>query len=104
MLTLQGFPHPGHMLDDGKLENRLRVVRDRAIRVDGNRDRPHPQKPERDETEGEHGRRDHQRAEAEQAHIVRNRHEADDAESQPVGAEVARDESRQDVERGAALA
>src|SRR5207302_3431950 len=38
------------LFDEGQLEDRLRVVRNRAIRVDRDRHRSHSQESERDET------------------------------------------------------
>ncbi len=46
--------------EGGEFEDRLGVVGHGAIRIDGDRDRPHPQEPERDEAEGKHGRGNHQ--------------------------------------------
>ncbi len=43
-------------LDDRQLVDRLGVVGDGAVRVDGDGDRPHAQEAERDQAEGEDGR------------------------------------------------
>ena len=51
----------GQRLDDRELEHRLRVVGDRAVRVDRDRHRAHAEEAERHEAEREHRRRDHQR-------------------------------------------
>src|SRR5687768_18606922 len=45
-----------------ELKNRLGVVGNRAIRIDGDRDRPHPQKAEGNQSEGKYGWREHNRA------------------------------------------
>jgi hypothetical protein len=47
-------------LDDRQLEDRLRVVGDRAVRVDGDRHRTHAEEAERDEAEREDRGRQHQ--------------------------------------------
>ena len=57
-LALELLLDAGNLLDDRQLEHRLRVVGDRAVRVDRDRDRAHAEEAERDEAEGEHGRRD----------------------------------------------
>ena len=49
------------LLDGRELEHRLRVVRHRAVRVDGDRHRTHAEESEGDETEREYSRSDHQR-------------------------------------------
>jgi len=46
-------------LDGRELEDRLRVVRDRAVAVDGDRDRAHAEEAERHEAEREHRRAIH---------------------------------------------
>ena len=48
-----------HLLDEGQFVNALRVVRDRPIAVDGNRDRPHSEESESHQPESEHGDRFH---------------------------------------------
>ena len=93
----------GHLLDQGELVNGLGVVGHRAIAVHRDRDRAHAQKAERHQTEGEDGRGLHQIAQAERADPVGDGHQAHDGDAQPVGGEVARHESREDVERGTAL-
>ena len=45
---------------DRQLVHRLRVVGDRAVGVDRDRDRAHAEEAERDQAEREHRRRDHQ--------------------------------------------
>ena len=52
--------HPGHLLDQGELVNRLGVVGHRAIAVHRDRDRAHSQEAECHQTEGEDGRGLHQ--------------------------------------------
>ena len=51
-------------LDHRQLEDRLRVVGDRAVGVDRDRDRAHAEEAERDQAEREDRRRDHQRCRA----------------------------------------
>ena len=46
--------------DGRQLENRLRVVGHRAVRIDGDRHRPHAEEAERHEAEREHRRGEHQ--------------------------------------------
>ena len=97
-------------LDERELVDALRVVGDRAVRVDGDRDRAHAEEAERDETE----REDRRRVDAADRHRcwptpVRRltmyaapiRHDDDDAH--PEGAEVAGGETGEDVERRAAF-
>ena len=100
-------------LDDGELVDALRVVGDRTVRVDGDRDRTHAEEAEGDEAEGEdRGRVEaadhHDVAEARRAarvgHHVRGAHEDDEDDAHPVGAEVTGGEAGEDVERRAALA
>ena len=45
----------------------LRVVRDRAVRIDRDRDRPHAQEAESHQTESKHRRRQHHRAKVQRA-------------------------------------
>ena len=54
----------GQRLDGRQLVDRLRVVGDRAVGVDGDGHRAHAQEAERHQAEGEHRRRQHHRAEA----------------------------------------
>ena len=84
VVALQRCRDPGDLLDHRKLEDRLRVVGDRT----------HPQEAERDEAEREHRRRVHERGllRADRAHVIGNGHQRDDAQSEPVGAEIAGDE------------
>ena len=94
------------LLDQRQLVHRLRVVGHRTVRVDGDRHRAHAEEAERDEAEREHGRGDHQRADARedvltQYAIAISDH---DRHAEPVRAEVAGDEARENVERRAALA
>ena len=68
----------GSVLDHRELEHRLRVVCHRAVGIDGDRHRPHPEEPERNEAECKHRRGDHQRVEPHPADQVRDAHQADD--------------------------
>ncbi len=95
---------PGSLLDHRQLENRLRVVGDRPIGVDGDRHGPHSEKAKRDEAERKHGSGNHQRIKTCLADPVGNAHQADDAQAKPVGAEISRDQSGKDIERRAAFA
>ena len=94
--------HARNVLDERQLEDRLRVVGHRSVRVDGNRHRSHPQKSERDQTERKYRRRLHQRGER-GAHGVGNAHQSGDHEAEPVRAEVAGDQPGKDVQRRAAF-
>ena len=49
-----------HLLDQGQFVHRLRIVRDRAVGIDRDRDRPHAEESERHQTESKHGRSQHQ--------------------------------------------
>ena len=97
----------GMRLDERELVDRLRVVGDRAVGVDGDGDRAHAEEAEGDQAEGEH-RRGHRRAAASSSPMHRDAvgdaHQDDDDDAHPVGGEVAGDEAGEDVERGAALA
>ena len=92
------------LLDHGKLVDRLGVVRDGPVGVHRDRDRSHPEEPERNESKGEHGGRDHEVADTQRAHSVGDAHEGDDGEPQPVRAEVSRHQSGKDVQRSPAFA
>ena len=95
----------GNRLDLRELVDRLRVVGDRAVGVDGDRDRAHAEEAEGDQAEGEDRRRLHHLARGRRFDTrVGDRHQAHDRQPQPVGAEVAGDQTREDVERRAALA
>ena len=97
----------GNLLDRRELVDRLRVVGHRTVGVDRDRHRTHAEEAERDEAEREDGRRDHRRIARREAHRgSRSRRRAisdHDRHAEPVRAEVAGDEARQDVERRAAL-
>ncbi len=88
----------GMRLDDRELVDALRVVGDRTVRVDGERDRAHAEEAEGHEAERE-DRRDvhrpdgHRRAEAHHADEVGGAHEDHHGDAQPEGAEVAGDEA-----------
>jgi hypothetical protein len=58
----------GMRLDHRELVDRLRVVRDRPVRVDRDRDRAHAQEAERDEAEREDRAGEHQHAVARGVH------------------------------------
>ena len=66
--------YSGDLLNRGKLIDGLGVVGHRAIRIHCDRYRPHPQKAEGNQAEGEHRRRHHHPAHAERADAVSNRH------------------------------
>src|SRR5437868_15075895 len=93
----------GNLLDEREFIDRLRVVCDGAVRVNGNRHRPHAKKTEGDETEGEDRRGDHQYVETKRAEDVGDGHQSDDADAEPVSGEITGDEARQDVQGWAAL-
>ena len=93
----------GNLLDQRELVDRLRVVGDRAVGIDGDGHRPHAEEAEGHQAEGEHRRGNHQVAEAQLADEVADGHQRDHGEPQPVGAEVAGDEAGQNAERRAAF-
>ncbi len=103
VVALELLLDAGHLLDDRQLEHRLGVVGHRAVGVDGDRHRAHAEEPERHEAEREHGRREHQRRRGRtSAHAdTRSPISDDDAQAEPVGAEVPGHEAGQDVQRGA---
>ncbi len=86
------------LLDHRELVDALGVVRDRAVGVDRDGDRPHAQEPEGEQPEREHGGRQHQRVQAQLREQEGAAHEADDRGAEPVGGEVAGDEAGQDVQ------
>ncbi|MPM14466.1 hypothetical protein SDC9_60829 [bioreactor metagenome] len=95
---------PVDLLDRREFVDRLGVVGDRAVRVDRDRHRAHAEEAEGHQAEGEHRRGQHQGIEAGGRDGVRDTHQADDRDAQPVAGEVAGHQAGQDVERGAALA
>ena len=94
----------GDRLDERQLVDRLGVVGDRAVGVDGDRHRAHAEEAEGHQAEGEDRGRHHERGEPQRAHAVGDAHERHDDQAQPVRAEVAGDEAGEDVQRRAALA
>ena len=94
VVALQRCRDPGDLLDHRKLEDRLRVVGDRAVGIDGDRHRAHAEEAERDKAEREHRRRVHERGllRTDRAHVIGSGHQRDDAETEPVGAEIAGNE------------
>ena len=54
----------GNLLDQRQLVNRLGVVGDRSVGIDGDRHRAHAEKSEGHQAEGEDGSRNHQRFQA----------------------------------------
>jgi len=97
------FPDAGDVLDDRQLEHRLRVVGDGPVGIDRDRHRPHAEEAERHQAERKHRRRNHQRVETHLADPIGHAHQGDDAQAEPVSAEVTRDQARENVERRAAL-
>ena len=89
-----------------ELVDRLRVVGDRAVRVDRDGDRAHAEEAEGHEAE----REDRPGAIMMRAQALERRRRyampirTDDDEAHPVGAEVTGGEAGEDVERGAAFA
>ncbi len=92
-----------HLLNQRELVHRLRIVRHRAVGIDGDGHRAHAEESESHQAEGEHGRGQHQRAQSVGADVVADAHQQDHGEAQVVAGEVAGHQSRQDVERGAAF-
>ena len=89
----------GDVFDERQFVDRLSVVGDRAIGIDRDGHRPHSQEAEGDQAEGEHRRRFHETDGRELcAHQVADRHQDDDRDAHPEGAEVSRHEPRKDVE------
>src|ERR1035437_4207296 len=92
-----------HGFDGGEFVDALGVVGDGAVAVHRDGDRAHAEEPEGDQTEGEDGGRQHQGAGHHGAHEVADAHEKKHGHTEPVGAEVARHEAGEDVERSPAL-
>src|SRR5664280_2247346 len=93
-----------HGFDGGEFVHALGVVGDGAVAIHRDGDRAHAEEPEGNQTEGEDGGRQHQGAGHHGAHEVADAHEKKHGHTEPVGAEVARHEAGEDVERSAALA
>ena len=90
-----------NLLNQGELVNRLSIIRDWTVGIDGDRHRPHAQKAEGHKSEGkhrgsQHGGRDRQ---AHGAEIVANRHQGNHRQPQPVAGEIARHESGKNSQR-----
>ena len=108
-VSLQFRLDTGQPLDLREFVDRLGVVRHRAKGVDRDGHRPHAQEAEGDEAEGEdrRGEGELRRHQADDGGMPREQvgaeHQAQDAEAGPKGGEVAGDQAREDVERGAAL-
>ena len=100
----------GAALDLGELIDGLRVVGDRAVAVDRDGHRAHAQEAEGHEAEREDRRGEQElgRHEGEQGGVLREvvgrGHQEHDDQAHPERGEVARDQARQDVQRGAAVA
>ena len=63
-VLLQFLSMFGNLLDQRQFVHRLRVVRHRAVGIDGDGDRAHAQESERHQAEREHRRGDHHGAQA----------------------------------------
>jgi hypothetical protein len=101
---------PGNLFDGRQLVDRLGVVGDRAVAIDGDRHRAHAEEAEGDQAEGEHGGHDAGlggsgliTATRSPCDTGRRRSSGDDDEAHPEGGEVAGDQAGQDVEAGAAF-
>ncbi len=87
VFALELFDDIRLLFDQRKFVNRLRIVGDRAIRIDGYRYRAHAKKSESNETEAEdrgdmHSRgRDHQGVQSHGAENEGDSHQADDADA-----------------------
>ena len=88
-----------NLLDQRQLENRLRVVRHRAIGIDRDGDRAHAQESERHQTKREHRRRQQswQLRQSHRADVVADPISANHRQTQPVGGEIAGHEARQNT-------
>ena len=93
----------GNLFDLAQLIHALRVVGHRTVGIHGDGHRPHAQESERHQTEREYRRRLHQRIQPQRADAVADGHQAQHRHAQPIGAEVARHQPGQNVERRAAL-
>ena len=93
----------GNLFDQRELVDGLRVVGDRAVGVDGDRDWAHAEEAEGHQTEGEDRRGDHQAAETHVADEVADGHQKDHGEADVVGGEIAGDEAGENAERCAAF-
>ncbi len=81
----------------------MRVIRDRAVGIDGDGDGSHTKKAERDQPKGKHGRRKHLGSEFHGANQVAEGHEKNHREADVVSGKVAGDEAGKNSERRAAL-
>ena len=93
----------------GQLEDRLGVVGDGAVAIDGDVDRSHAEEAERDQAEGEDRcvmsfLRSKDAADPLQADEIGRSHQPGDEHAFPEGAEVARDQAGEDRQRRAAFA
>ena len=91
------------LLNQGKLVDRLRIVGDRAVRIDGDGDRAHTEETKGNKAKRKHRRSDHQIADSEVADEVADGHQNDHHEAKVIAGEIAGNESGEDAERCAAL-
>ena len=106
-------PDAGNRFDQAQFVNALGVVGDRAVAIDGDRDRSHAQESEGDQAKGED--RDGRAAPGlssdttppappNVANAVGDRHQTGDDAAHPERGEIAGDEAAEDVQRRTALA
>ena len=94
---------PGIVLDHRQLEDRLRVVGHRPYESTAIVTGPMPRKPNATRPNANTAGASISAPRPQRADAVGDAHQRDDAQAEPVGAEVAGDEAGQDVQRRAAL-
>ena len=92
-----------NLFNQGKLIDRLRIVGDRTVGVDGNGHRAHAKKAESHQTEGKHGRSEHLVVEPKSANQKSERHEQHHRQADVVRRKIAGHEAGKNAKRCAAL-
>src|ERR1700692_1470729 len=90
----------GDLLDQRKFVNRLSVIGDRAVGIDGDGDGAHTKESEGDEAEGEDGGSEHGGG-ASQSHgaeVIGDGHQQDHRQAEIVAGEIASNEAAEDAE------
>src|SRR5262249_30486042 len=103
--------HIRYLLDQRELVNGLGVISYGTIGIHSDRYRPHAQEAESDQAKGEDRGGQHEgsvgpgqiRAQTHGAEVEGNAHQGDDADSHPVGGEIASDQAGKNVKRRSAL-
>ena len=103
-IFLDFFGDARHLLNGREFKHGLGIVRHWSVRVHRNGHWAHPEKTERHQAESENCRRHHQALQAVQADPERNGHQRHHRNPQPIGAEIPRHQTGQNIERRATLA